>query len=195
MDNSNDGIVIVSMSNLFHIFDKERAEETKILKISKQIPMKLKRANKTFNNLITEPSHFDTAFTEASEKSPKKEDKYSIKRKGTCCDYFFNLALLCFLMIFLNGCYIWIVFTIFSRPKNKYYCFDSDSREFKICDLYDFCPRNGFRAIIYSDSIYDVNINNEIKNINDKYIDFYMKEASIYSFMNKKISKKKSNNV
>ena len=190
MDNPHDGIVIVSMSNLFHIFDKERAAETKILKITKRTSGKLKRANKTINNIITDPSHVETVFTEASEKSPKKDEKYNIKKKRTCCDYFFNLVLICFLMIFLNGCYIWIVFIIFSRPKNKFYCFDSDSREFKICGLYDFCPINGVRDIIYSDSIYDININNEIKNINDKYIDFYVKQATVYSFMNKKISRK-----
>jgi len=190
MDNPHDGIVIVSMSNLFHIFDKERSAETKILKINKQVSGKLKRTNKTMNNLITEPSHVETAFTEASEKIPKKDEKYIIKRKRTCCDYFFHLVLICFLMIFLNGCYIWIVFIIFSRPKNKYYCFDSDSREFKICELDDFCPINGVRDIIYSDTIYDININNEIKNINDKYIDFYVKETTVYSFMNKKISRK-----
>jgi hypothetical protein len=190
MDNPHDGIVIVSMSNLFHIFDKERAAETKILKITKRTSGKLKRANKTLNNIITDPSHVETVFTEASEKSPKKDEKYNIKKKRTCCDYFFNLVLICFLMIFLNGCYIWIVFIIFSRPKNKFYCFDSDSREFKICGLYDFCPINGVRDIIYSDSIYDININNEIKNINDKYIDFYVKQATVYSFMNKKISRK-----
>ena len=190
MENPHDGIVIVSMSNLFHIFDKERAAETKILKISKRTTGKLKRANKTINNIITDPSHVETVFTEASEKSPKKDEKYNIKKKRTCCDYFFNLVLICFLMIFLNGCYIWIVLIIFSRPKNKFYCFDSDSREFKICGLYDFCPINGVRDIIYSDSIYDININNEIKNINDKYIDFYVKQATVYSFMNKKISRK-----
>ena len=190
MDNPHDGIVIVSMSNLFHIFDKERAAETKILKITKRTSGKLKRANKTLNNIITDPSHVETVFTEASEKSPKKDEKYIINKKRTCCDYFFNLVLICFLMIFLNGCYIWIVFIIFSRPKNKFYCFDSDSREFKICGLYDFCPINGVRDIIYSDSIYDININNEIKNINDKYIDFYVKQATVYSFMNKKISRK-----
>ena len=190
MENPHDGIVIVSMSNLFHIFDKERAAETKILKITKRTTGKLKRANKTINNIITDPSHVETVFTEASEKSPKKDEKYIINKKRTCCDYFFNLVLICFLMIFLNGCYIWIVFIIFSRPKNKFYCFDSDSREFKICGLYDFCPINGVRDIIYSDSIYDININNEIKNINDKYIDFYVKQATVYSFMNKKISRK-----
>ena len=190
MENPHDGIVIVSMSNLFHIFDKERAAETKILKITKRTSGKLKRANKTLNNIITDPSHVETVFTEASEKSPKKDEKYIINKKRTCCDYFFNLVLICFLMIFLNGCYIWIVFIIFSRPKNKFYCFDSDSREFKICGLYDFCPINGVRDIIYSDSIYDININNEIKNINDKYIDFYVKQATVYSFMNKKISRK-----
>ena len=190
MENPHDGIVIVSMSNLFHIFDKERAAETKILKITKRTSGKLKRANKTLNNIITDPSHVETVFTEASEKSPKKDEKYNIKKKRTCCDYFFNLVLICFLMIFLNGCYIWIVFIIFSRPKNKFYCFDSDSREFKICGLYDFCPINGVRDIIYSDSIYDININNEIKNINDKYIDFYVKQSTVYSFMNKKISRK-----
>ena len=190
MENPHDGIVIVSMSNLFHIFDKERAAETKILKITKRTTGKLKRANKTINNIITDPSHVESVFTEASEKSPKKDEKYNIKKKRTCCDYFFNLVLICFLMIFLNGCYIWIVFIIFSRPKNKFYCFDSDSREFKICGLYDFCPINGVRDIIYSDSIYDININNEIKNINDKYIDFYVKQSTVYSFMNKKISRK-----
>ena len=187
MENPHDGIVIVSMSNLFHIFDKERTAETKKLKINNQAQGKFKKANKP---LITEPSHVETAFTEASEKIGKKEDKYIIKRKKACCDYFFNLVFICFLMIFLNGCYIWIVFIIFSRPKNKYYCFDADSREFQLCELDDFCPISGVRDIIYSDYIHDNSITNELKNINDKYIDFYVKQATVYSFMNKKISKK-----
>ena len=80
MENPHDGIVIVSMSNLFHIFDKERAAETKILKITKRISGKLKRANKTINNIITDPSHVETVFTEASEKSPKKDEKYIINK-------------------------------------------------------------------------------------------------------------------
>ena len=192
MDNPHDGIVIVSMSNLFHIFDKERITETKILKINKQISGKIKRANKTGINLITEASHFDTAFTDISEKSPKKEDKFTIQKKKICCDYFFNLVLICFFMIFLNGCYIWVVFVIFSKPKNKLYCFDSDSREFKICNSDDFCPISGIRDIIYSDNISNSSIKIEIKNINDKYIDFYVKEATIFSYLNKKISRKKS---
>ena len=192
MDNPHDGIVIVSMSNLFHIFDKERVTETKILKINKQISGKIKRTNKTNTNLITEASHFDTAFTDISEKSPKKEDKFTIQKKKICCDYFFNLVLICFLMIFLNGCYIWVVLVIFSKPKNKLYCFDSDSREFKICNSDDFCPISGIRDIIYSDDISNSSIKDELKNINDKYIDFYVKEATIFSYLNKKISRKKS---
>ena len=171
MDNPYDGIVIVSMSNLFHIFDKERVTEKKVFKISRQISGKIKRFNRTNNNLITEASHVETAFTEVSEKT-KKEDKLNTIRKRVCCDYFFNLVLICFLMIFLNGCYIWIVFIIFSKPKNNYYCFDNDSREFKLCNLDDFCPISGIRNFIYSDNIYDPSIKNEIKNLNDKYIDF-----------------------
>ena len=189
MDNPYDGIVIVSMSNLFHIFDKERVTEKKVFKISRQISGKIKRFNRTNNNLITEASHVETAFTEVSEKT-KKEDKLNTIRKRVCCDYFFNLVLICFLMIFLNGCYIWIVFIIFSRPKNKYYCFDADSREFQLCELDDFCPISGVRDIIYSDYIHDNSITNELKNINDKYIDFYVKQATVYSFMNKKKKKK-----
>ena len=65
MENPHDGIVIVSMSNLFHIFDKERTAETKKLKINNQAQGKFKKANKP---LITEPSHVETAFTETSEK-------------------------------------------------------------------------------------------------------------------------------
>jgi len=191
MDNPYDGIVIVSMSNLFHIFDKERVTEKKVFKISRQISGKIKRFNRTNNNLITEASHVETAFTEVSEKT-KKEDKLNTIRKRVCCDYFFNLVLICFLMIFLNGCYIWIVFIIFSKPKNNYYCFDNDSREFKLCNLDDFCPISGIRNFIYSDNIYDPSIKNEIKNLNDKYIDFYVKESFVFSSMNKKISRKKS---
>lgn len=190
MDNSHEGIVIVSMSNLFHIFDKERAAEIKILKPSKLASNKVKKPIRINNNLITEPSHGESPFTEVSEKIPKKEDKYIIKRKRICCDYFFNLVIICILMLFLNGCYFWVVFIIFSKPKNKYYCFDSDSREFKLCDLDDFCPITGIRDVIYSENIYDININNELKNVNDKYIDFYVKEATVFSLLNKKISKK-----
>ena len=188
MNNRHDGIVIVSMSNLFHIFDKERSVETKTFKISKQYSVKLRKSFKHSNNLNTEASHHETAFTDGSEKM---QDKYNKKRR-VCCDYFFNLVLICFLMIFLNGCYFWVIFTIFSRPKNRYYCFDTDNKEFKICDLKDFCPISGIRHIIYLDDIYDISIKTEMKNINDKYNDFYVKESTIFSLLNKKISRKKS---
>ena len=193
MDNMHEGIVIVSMSNLFHIFDKERAAESKVFKMAKQPSVKLKKLiTKPNFNLISEPSHTDIAFTETSEKSPKKEDRYIIKKKSTCCDYFFNLVLICVLMIFLNGCYIWVIFSIFSKRKNKCYCFDSDSREFKLCESDDFCPISGKRDIIYTDKIYDLSIKTEINNINNKYIDFYSKEATIFSRLNKKLSRQDS---
>ena len=187
MNNPHDGIVIVSMSNLFHIFDKERAVDIKSSKIVKQLSGKLRKTNKQSNNIFTEASHVETGFTESSEKM---KDNYNKKRK--VCDYFFNLVLICFLMIFLNGCYFWVIFAIFSRPKNKYYCFDSDNNEFKICEIKDFCPISGVRNIIYLDNISNISIKTEMKNINDKYIDFYVKEATIFSLLNKKISRKKS---
>ena len=197
MDNFQEGIVIVSMSNLFHIFDKERTAETKKTKLNKATTSATKRGNKTLNNnLITEYSHNDekyhTGHSESSEKSPKKEDQYSVTKKRSCCDYFFNLALLCFLMIFLNGCYIWIVLFIFSKPKNKMYCFDSDSREFKICENSDFCPIIGIRDIIYTTKFTNISITKEMNEIKDKYIDFYIKESTIFSYLNKKLSRKKS---
>ena len=188
MNNPHDGIVIVSMSNLFHIFDKERSVETKSFKFVKQTSSKLRKSFKPSNNLNTEASIYETAYTEASERIQDKSNK---KRK-VCCDYFFNLVLICFLMIFLNGCYFWVIFTILSRPKNKYYCFDSDNKEFKICDLNDFCPISGIRNIIYLDEISNTSIKNEINNISNKYNDFYVKESTIFSLLNKKISRKKS---
>ena len=200
MDSSQEGIVIVSMSNLFHIFDKERTAEIKKPKpnpnLNKAITVASKKGNKNLNsNLITDYSHEDKYYSghsESSEKSPKKEDQYIIKRKRSCCDYFFNLALICFLIIFFNGCYIWIVLFMFSKPKNKMYCFDTDSREFKICDTSDFCPISGIRDIIYSTKYSNVEISKEMNDIKEKYIDFYIKESTIFSYLNKKFSKKKA---
>ena len=195
MDNFSDGIVIVSMSNLFHIFDKERTLETKIYKLNKSRTVAYRRANKTINNnIITESSHDDKNqnLSESSEKSQKKEEQYTVIKKRSCCDYFFNLTLVCFLMIFLNGCYSSIVLFIFSKPKNKMYCFDSDSREFKICGTSNFCPISGIRDIIYTKDIHNISITKEMEDIKEKYIDFYVKESTIFSLLNKKLSKKKS---
>ena len=195
MDNSLEGIVIVSMSNLFHIFDKERTIEIKKFKLNKAVTTIGKRGNKSINNyLITETHNEDkyNAFSESSEKSPKRDETYTIKKKRSYCDYFFNLVLLSFLMIFLNSCYTCIVLFIFSKPKNKMYCFDSDSREFKICETSNFCPIIGIRDIIYTNKNPNISITKEMEGIKDKYIDFYVKEATIFSLLNKKFSKKKS---
>ena len=196
MDNLIEGIVIVSMSNLFHIFDKERTIETKKYKISKAATVMNKRINKVFNNnLVTDSSHNEErnqAFSDSSEKSPKKEEQYTIKKKRFFFDYFFNLVLICFLMIFLNGCYTSIVLFIFSKQKNKMYCFDSDSKEFKICEYSNFCPISGIRDIIYTNENPNISITSELEGIKNKYIDFYVKESTIFSLLNKKISKKKS---
>ena len=167
--------------------ENQDKSDIKSSKIVKQLSGKLRKTNKQSNNIFTEASHVETGFTESSEKM---KDNYNKKRK--VCDYFFNLVLICFLMIFLNGCYFWVIFAIFSRPKNKYYCFDSDNNEFKICEIKDFCPISGVRNIIYLDNISNISIKTEMKNINDKYIDFYVKEATIFSLLNKKISRKKS---
>ena len=196
MDNSKEGIVIVSMSNLFHIFDKERTIEIKKYKLNKAITTISKRGYKGLNNnLITEHSHNDDKnpiISESSDKSQKKEEGYTITKKRNCCDYFFNLVLLSFLMLLLNGCYICIVLFIFSKPKNKMYCFDSDSKEFKVCELSNFCPISGKRDIIYTNGYSNISITKEMENIKNKYIDFYVKEATIFSLLNKKLSKKKS---
>lgn len=197
MDNSQEGIVIVSMSNLFHIFDKERTMETKIYKLNKAISVVNRRGNRGLNsNLITEYSHneekYHPAISESSEKSPKKEEQYIIKKKRSCCDYFFNLVLLSFFIILLNGCYIWSILFIFSKPKNKMYCFDTDSKEFKICENSNFCPISGIRDIIYTNNYSNINTTKEMDDIKSKYINFYVKEAAIFSTLNKKFSKKKS---
>ena len=195
MDNLKEGIIIVSMSNLFHIFDKERTIETKRYKLSKATTVANKRLNRGLtNNLITEYSLNEDRYpiiSEGSEKSPKKEEQYLLKRKRSCCDYFFNLVILCFFIIFLNSCYIWIILFIFSEPKNKIYCFDTDSREFKICQKSDFCPISGARDIIYTNEYSSISITKEMENIKRKYIDFYVKESTIFSLLNKKLSKKK----
>ena len=196
MDNFFDGIVIVSMSNLFHIFDKERTIEKKIYKINKLGTITNKRIKKNYSNyLITESSHNDDktqTMSESSEKSPKREEAYTLIKKRSCCDYFFNLALVCFLMIFLNGCYSSTVLFIFSKRKNKMYCFDSDSREFKICETSNFCPISGVRDIIYTNGHPNLSVTKEMEGIKSKYIDFYVKESTIFSRLNKKFSKKKS---
>ena len=93
MDSSQEGIVIVSMSNLFHIFDKERTAEIKKLKpnpnLNKAITEASKKGNKSLNtNLITDYSHEDKYYSghsESSEKSPKKEDQYIIKSQRIRC--------------------------------------------------------------------------------------------------------------
>ena len=85
MDNSKEGIVIVSMSNLFHIFDKERTIEIKKYKLNKAITTISKRGYKGLNNnLITEHSHNDDKnpiISESSDKSQKKEEGYTITKK------------------------------------------------------------------------------------------------------------------
>ena len=52
MDSSQEGIVIVSMSNLFHIFDKERTAEIKKPKpnpnLNKAITVASKKGNKNY---------------------------------------------------------------------------------------------------------------------------------------------------
>ena len=83
MDSSQEGIVIVSMSNLFHIFDKERTAEIKKPKpnpnLSKAITVASKKGNKNLNtNLITDYSHEDKYYSGHSESSEKAQKKKKI---------------------------------------------------------------------------------------------------------------------
>ena len=199
MDSFQEGIVIVSMSNLFHILDKERTNETKIFKMnSRKTTLENRRVRKLTNTLYNDFSHTEDKYyanTETSERSLKRVEQYIIKNKKSFCDYFFKLVLLCFILLLLNECYIWSVLFIFSKPKNKMYCFDSDSREFKICENAEFCPISGKRDFIYTndtDNYSNVDIIKEMDIINKEFIDFYIKETTIFSFLNRKISKNKS---
>lgn len=208
MDKSLDGIVIVSMSNLFHIFDKERATTIRKKKVVKDFfgfNKKATRGGPGIGQSLLQQTHTDDQavpcitnpnYPEKVEKiektSNKKEEYYEKTKKSSYCDYFFNLVLICFIAIFLNWCYLWIFIFMHGSRKNNTYCFESDSREFKLCESDSFCPISGIREIIYTDESSKEKILDELVAIKEKYIDFYVKETTVFSRLNSKYSKKES---
>ena len=253
-----DGIVIVSISNLFHILDISRTKEkddsqfhksntrsvffleqgmlkdkdkekdgqfkrqqtvyneteNDIRAKSKDLDIKLED-NKESKDNLTEKEIKNKKSKESkegkdnnTEKGVKFKEQKNIsnattlkkslyrnktikKKKSSCCDYFFNLALCNFILLVVNNSFFWIFNYMFSEQKNKSYCYQQNLKEFGLCVYSDFCPSEGNHDFIYvnDDDISDVELKNEINNINKKYLDFYIHEAKIFSYLNKKFLK------
>ena len=197
------GYVIVSMSNLFHIFDKERiTEKLSSKEPSKDEPRKLKET-KTNDQLLEDAASEHRLMDKTDAKLNKttnemksiqtdatKSSKQDIgKKHSSCCDYFFNLVLFLFFLLIFNSSFVWVLYYILAHQKNNYYCFDSFSKGFKVCSKDDFCPTKGISNFIFTDKISDVNVTKEAEMINEKYLDFYIKETGLFSLLNKKFSK------
>ena len=116
------------------------------------------------------------------------------KQKSSCCDYFFNFVLCNFLLLVFNNCFIWIFNYMFSDQKNKTYCFNFNIKEFGICIESEYCPSIGNHDFIYinDESISSIDIKQEIENINQKYLKFYVHESVLFSSLNKKYLKSES---
>ena len=259
-----EGIVIVSISNLFHILDISRTKEkddsqfhksnTRSVFFLEQSMLKdkdkekdgqIKRQqtvyNETENDIRSKSKELDNKIEDNkeskdnltekdikvkkskenkeikdskegkdnnTEKGVKFKDQKNLsnattlkknlnrnktikKKKTSCCDYFFNLALCNFILLVVNNSFLWIFNYMFSDQKNKSYCYRQNVKEFGICIYSDFCPSEGNHDFIYvnDDAISDTDLKIEINNINKKYLDFYIHEAKIFSFLNKKFLK------
>lgn len=184
---SRDGVVIVSINDLFHILDilrtqlKENKKETNVKK-DERITL---RKTITKNTEISSPEKdknqkehrggIDLGRNKKrfSNKSSLAENRASLNevlinnniknenknhKKKCCNDYFFNLSLCNFLLLILNNCYIWILLFMLSKPKNNSYCYNVTTKEFETCDINGYCPSNGIHDFIYTNSDSIVNI-------------------------------------
>ena len=244
-----DGIVIVSISNLFHILDiartkenddnplhktntrsvfftepglkekennslkkeasretetefkfkesrEEENRETKGSFFEKETKFKDIKEKKENNNIEKEVKFKDVSNKNLSKINTYKRNKFNNKKtkKNSCCDYFFNLVLCSLLLLVFNNSYLWIFNYMFSDQKNKAYCFNTNIKEFGICANREYCPSYGNHDFIYinDNSISSSNIKDEIQNINNKYLNFYVHESAIFSSLNRKFLKTES---
>lgn len=212
-----DAYVVVSMSNLFHIFDKERTIDNPLKHIKEDENTAKRHYSRKLKSIKEESSeisdtdqrslkifieHTSTKQVQSYKDNNNKqtnsqrqsqsslnEDLSQSIKKSSCCDYFSNLVLYIFILLAINNTIVWIVHFMISVPKNKYYCYDSFSREFRICHLNDFCHNEGISNFIFTDSISSECVSDESHEINDYYLDFYLKDNSLFSLLNKKFSK------
>lgn len=194
------GYVIVSMSNLFHIFDKERVAEKEVLKEPQNEQKKIRetKTNELIEDQISEHRLIEKnenklnqtremkSFQTDNTKNSKPE---VIKKHSSYCDYFFNLVLFLFFLLIFNSSFVWVLYYMIAHQKNNYYCFDVFSKEFKVCPKSDFCPEKGITDFIFTDEGSNVDVAVETENINKKYVDFYIKDTGLFSLLNKKFSK------
>ena len=201
MENNFDklqGVVIVSISNLFHIFDKIRNPEQK--KVNKTITSKYTELKKITNSKLNSSedpmkgiNELKPINTEQNQRNLNDKSSLEIKNKKEnekyICDYFSNLVIVLFSILVFNSCILWILFFILSEQKNKYYCFDPLGKEFKICSKNDFCSSEGISNFIFTDIPSEKDINEELKNVNINYMNFFIRESGIFGYLNKKFSK------
>ena len=250
-----EGIVVVSISNLFHILDLSRTnerEENKLHKnntrailfaeqgVNKEKEKEKEKENSLIKKEISKDVEIDSKVKDKEDDENKdkwsmlekemksksmtiekrdnveKENKQNLtkdsskhlskvykrnqtinknvakkKSKSSCCDYFFNLVLCNFLLLIFNNCYLWIFNYMFSDHKNRFFCYNSDVKEFGICTISEVCPTTGNHDFIYINdkSLSNKNIKEEIQNINNKYLQFFVHESVVFSKLNKKFMK------
>ena len=194
------GVVIVSISNLFHIFDKIRNPEQN--KFNKRISFKNTESKKNINSKLNSSedpikgiNEIKPVNTEQNQRNLNDKNSLEIKNKNEnekyICDYFSNLVIiLCSILVF-NSCFLWILYFILSEQKNKYYCFEPLGKEFKICSKNDFCSNVGISNFLFTDLPSDKDVNEELKNVNNIYMNFFIRESGIFGDLNKKFSKTK----
>jgi hypothetical protein len=107
--------------------------------------------------------------------------------------YYTKLRFLIFIISIFSMSFTWMVLSITTLPKNKYYCLDAFSREIKLCDQSEFCATND-KSINYVVFIDDENIVNkdiltEIHNINKKYLNYFLKDGLTFSLQNAKFDR------
>lgn len=107
--------------------------------------------------------------------------------------YYTKLRILIFLISIFSMSLTWMILSITTIPKNKYYCLDAFSREFKLCDQSEFCDTNdkGINYVVFieDEDIVNKDILEEIYNINKKYLNYFLKDGLIFSLQNAKFDK------
>ena len=199
MENNFDklqGVVIVSISNLFHIFDKIRNPEQK--KDNKTISLKHVESKKNLNSKLNSSedpikgiNEIKQINTEQNQRNLNEKNSPENKNKNEkyICDYFSNLVIVLFSILVFNSCFLCILYFILSEQKNKYYCFEHLGKEFRICSKSDFCSNKGISNYIFTDLPSEKDINEELKNVNNIYKNFFIRESIIFGALNKKFSK------
>jgi len=98
--------------------------------------------------------------------------------------YFTLVRFIMFASCCVSFAMLWFPFQHTSLPRNYSYCLDQFSNEFKICTFRVFCY-NAEVALctnIYTNSINITDIDPlvEVKNINDKYKNFFLKDRDMF---------------